>query len=413
MRRPRPSQAWQLLIHLGALVISSRGAAALSSNPAETLRTLVLSSPWSPVFHMLVFFTIFLGIIVRPLKDKFGRPGTAVAVAFALSFSAALALTGRLYIPNLEPIAGVALFALLGAVVGAAFKHFYETSWATATAVSFVVGYGVMSVAAPSLLPTTTDLFLIPEILYALAIVWLVYSFATHAFPNGSAAGSWFVRALRIMAARPPGARRRLQESAEEQSVFAEAAGQDAQEHVAMLAELEEAERAVRAYGMSKPEMRTAIANRLAALADAQRQVEIAYERYRVLAQRITELDVVEYADLQHDFEHLPEDIQREARAALGSLNEKLTTDRVLTNLGQAVEANNIAVRDALLHAQAALAAGRMKACLEALDGAKNSEREAIRLTAQIQRFAEQLKKAAASVLAQAMTRAVEAVGTR
>ena len=123
--------------------------------------------------------------------------------------------------------------------------------------------------------------------------------------------------------------------------------------------------------------------------------------------------DLASYADLQHDLDQLPEEIQREVRTALGGLNEKLATDQVLANLGQAVEANNIAVRDALLHAQAALAAGRMKSCLDALEDAKNGEREAMRLTAQIQRFTEQLKNAAASVLAQATTRAAESTVAR
>ena len=410
MRRQRLVVGRHLAVVLVIFVVNGLAARALSSNPSEILRSFILGPGTSLVFNMLVFFVIFLGISVRPLKDKLGRPGVAVAVGFALLFSASLAVTGRLNLLDLEPIAGVALFTLLGVIVGVAFRRLYETSWATTAAVSFVAGYGTMRLAAPGLLPVADELFIIPGLLYVLAIVWLIYSFSTQAFPTGNPGGAWLTHAQHTLVARPQEARQRLQEAAQDQEVFADVAGQEVQEHVAILAELDETERAIRSNATTRPELRDVVTARLQALSEAQRKVEQEYARYSALSQRITGLDAVEYADLKKDFEQLPDDIQGEARAELSSLNEKLKTDSVLTNLGQAVESNNLAVREALSRAKAELAAGRVKSCLKALNEARTAEGEALRLTSQIKRFAGQLKSAAAKVVAQAGTRAAELV---
>jgi len=376
---------------------------ALPANPAAALRTLILSPEWSMVFHLLVFFTIFLGIAARPLKEKLGGAGTAVAVGLALLLSASLAVTGRFQLLALEPIAGVGVFTLLGAAVGAAFKRLYEVSWATAGAVSFVAGYGAMRLAAPSLLPAAEELFIIPDILYVLAIVWLVYSFSTQAFPSGDLGASWFGHAWHSLAAR-----QRVQESVQTQEVLADVAQQELEEHAAIAAELEETERAIRTSKAGDTDLHVAVADRLQVLTEAQRRVEAEFARYQALAQRIAELDAAEYADLRRNLELLPDTVKEEARLELRGLTEKLATDRVMANLGRAVAANNLAVRDALLRAKAALEARRMKSCLEALDEAMTAEKAAARLVARIQRFASQLKGAAAKVIAEAETRAGE-----
>ncbi|MGD0088300.1 MAG: hypothetical protein ABSE73_00075 [Planctomycetota bacterium] len=396
----------------GLLIAGLPPVLAAPLNPSETLRTLVLSSQWSTVFYAAVFFMILLGITVRPLKDKLGKPGTAVAVGLALLMSTSLAVAGHLQLVALAPIAGVGLFTLLGVLVGAVFRRFYEVSWTTTAAVSFVAGYGTMRLADPSLLSTAEELFLIPGLLYALAIVWLVYSFSTQVFQAGNG-GSWVGHAVRTLPARPPEARRRLQQVEQAQEALTDVAQQDVADHATVLAELEETEQAIRDNGARQPALRAVALERLEALAETQRKVETEYARYRALTENITGLDAAEYVDLKHDLAQLPEDIQAEAQQALSGLNEKLMTDRVLTNLGQAVEANNIAVRDALLHARAELAAGRVRACLTALEDARNGEREAMRLMAQVQRFTEQLKSTAAKVVAQAGTRAAELVAAK
>ena len=85
----------------------------------------------------------------------------------------------------------------------------------------------------------------------------------------------------------------------------------------------------------------------------------------------------------------------------------------MLANGGQAVEANNLAVREELSRAKGELAAGRVKSCLKALNDAKTAEGEALRLTAQTKRFAHQLKQATASVVANAGTRTEKLVTDR
>ena len=391
----------------------SLSAYAVPADPSAALRALVLSPEWSIVFHLLIFFIIFFGIAARPLKEKFGRAGTAVAVGFALLLSAGLAVTGRLRILALEPIAGVGLFTLLGVIVGAAFRKLHETSWATTAAISFVAGYGTMRLAAPSLLPAAEELFLIPALLYVLAIVWLVYAFGARAFPADESGTSWLGHAWHRLATPPPGARPRPRESAQAQEALAGVTSQELQEHEAVLAELDETERALRVSGPDETDLRAAVAERLRVLTDTQRRVEVEFAQYRALAQRTTELDVAGYADLRRSLDLLPDTVKEEARVELRSLNEKLATDRVLANLGRAVASNNIAVRDALLRAKMELEAGRVKSCLEALDEARAAEQQALRLMARIQRFAAQLKSAAAKVIAQAETQAAKAAATR
>ena len=128
----------------------------------------------------------------------------------------------------------------------------------------------------------------------------------------------------------------------------------------------------------------------------------------RALVERIEFLDLAECSDLQQTLESLPGEVQAEARLELHDLRKKLGTDEVLKRLGQAVASNNVFVADALGRAKKALAAGQVKACQLALNDARSGEAEALRLNAQIQRFAGQLRGAAAKVVASAETKAGE-----
>jgi hypothetical protein len=399
LRAARPS-----IVLLATFVVHSLQASAMAANPTDTLRALILNPQSSTAFNLVVFFTIFLGIAVRPLKDRLGNAGTAVAVGFALLFSTSLALAGRFQLLDLEPIAGLGLFSLLGAIVGAAFRQLYETSWATTAAVSFVAGYGTMRLAAPTLLPVADEFFIIPGLLYVLAIVWLIYTFSIHAFPTGNPAASLLAKAWNSMATRPAEARQQLSEPVDMRATLTDAAKPEA-----ALAKVAATQRT----GKSEADLRAVIASRQQALAELRRRLETEFARYQMLTRHIAKLDIPELADLKRDFENLPEDAQAKARLQLGSLNEKLMTARVLANLAQAVDDNSTACRDTILRAKAELAADRVQPCLRALEETKVAENEAVLLSAQMQRFTNQLKSAAARIVAQAVTRAGELVAAR
>jgi hypothetical protein len=406
-------EAWLLAFTAAVAAISgSLPVAALTANPrnpSETLRFLFVGE-WSTVGHLLVFFVIFFGLLVKPLKDRLDRAGVAVAVGLALMLSASLALTGRFHLLDLEPLAGVGLFVLAGASVGLAFHRLYSASWATTGALSFVAGYGSMRLVAPGLLPIAEEFFIVPSLLYTVAIVWLVYSFGAQAFPSGGSGTTWLTHASHTLAARPPQARQRVKETMEAQTVLGDVAQQELQDHAVVLAEIDETRNALKTYSSDEPEMRTVVAARLEQLSGAQRKVDDEMRRYRALVERIEFLDLSECSDLQHTLDALPGDVQAEARLELHDLRKKLGSDEILKRLGQGVAANNAAVTDALERAKKALSAGQVKVCQQALNDARTAEAEAVRLTAQVKRFSDQLKGAAAKVVMQADTRAAELV---
>jgi DNA-binding FrmR family transcriptional regulator len=398
---------WRLVASAVAFVSASVPVAAWSGNPSETLRTIFTSSEWSLPVHLLVFFIIFFGILVKPLKDRFDRAGVAVAVAFALMLSASLAFSGRFdLLHDLEPIAGIGLFVLFGAVVGLAFHRLYSASWATAGCLSYVVVYTSIELASPSLMPALDQFIIIPNFLYALTVVWLIYSAAKLAFPDSNPASSWMTHAARTLAARPPQARQRFREEIQAQEELDGTVEINVQDHAQLLAEIDETQRILKKSSADDPELRSVISGRLAQLGQAQRKVEAAYATYKAQCEHLERMDAVEYADLR--LAELPDSVQSDVRDELAGLKKKLSVDRVLENLGSAVEANNIAVRDALNRAKAELAAGHTRACLGGLNDARTAEAEAVRLEAQIKRFAGQLKGAATKVVMTAQSRAGE-----
>src|SRR5208283_6080065 len=128
---------------------------------------------------------------------------------------------------------------------------------------------------------------------------WLIYAFATQAFPAGNPAPSWFSHATRTLSARPPQARQRIQKEAEAQRVLSDTTNIDAQDHAQLLAEIEETQRVLKKSSTANPELRAVISGRLQQLAQAQRKCEAEYGRYMALAQNVETLDASEYADLK------------------------------------------------------------------------------------------------------------------
>ena len=399
-----------LFVTLAGPVLASPLSSALGSQIMDIIRTVTSNPDWRDLFEVLICFLIFLGAIVRPLQDRLGKPGKAVAVAFAIMLSVALEMTGRFHLLDLGPVAGIGLFGLLGCVVGLGFRSLYEAGWGSTVAVSYVVGYGAMRVAAPTLLPTLGEFVFVPELLYVLCILYLLYALATKMFSGTSVSTAWVRPALRALRSRPPAARQRLNQSAVAQEQLAQLTEEKVAEDGAVLAELAETAHAVKSYTSEHPELKAVISSRLQELSQVQRAVQEKLVTCLALAQHIVDFDVADLAELKKEFDQLPEDVQKEAKQALSGIRQKLATDRRLLRMEQAVQANSAAVADALLRAKTELTAGRIKSCLKALEESAKAAQEADRLTAQLEKFANRLKRAAAEVLAQAGTRAAETV---
>ena len=386
----------------GALLVP--GVALAFVDPSAALRTLVFDSRYAEAVDLLVFFLIFLGIAVRPLRERSGRPGVAVAVGFALLFSVSLAFTGRLHLLDFGPVAAAGIFVLLGAVTALGFHKLYESSWATAGAVGFAIAYSSARVVAPSLFLSAMQSFVIPtELVYGVAVVWLVYRFATQAFPADTGA-SWASHVAPTLASRGVAARERFRETAGVQEELSATATQEVHDHADILAELDETIHALNTRSPHEASWRDLVTNRLRELTDATRRVEDELERYRTLARRVTTLDLDEYANLKAALDALPETVKGEARKELRSLRYKLAGDERLATLARAVEANQAVVRAALEGARSALAAGHVKECVQALKEAVSAEREALRLSGQIRQYADKLKEAVAAVVTRAVT---------
>ena len=381
-------------------------AVATPINPSEVLHTLVFDPRWGTFTNFTVLFLMVLGLVIVPLRQKLERGGVAVAVALSLVFAASLTLTGNFHLLDLGPVAGIGLFTILGAVAGLVFQRLFNLSAVTMAALAYVIGFGSMQLAAPGLLPVAEQWLVAPAFIYAAAIAWMIYAFVTQVFPS-KPANSWMAHAARTLSARSPQARQRVQEETQTSNALSDVTAQETSDHAVVLSELDETQRVLKRNAWN-PELRTALSARLVQLSQAQRKVEGNMGRFRALVERVEFLDLAECSDLQQTLESLPGEVQAEARLELHDLRKKLGTDEVLKRLGQAVTSNNIFVTDALERAKKALAAGQVKACQDALNSARSGEAEALRIDAQIGRFAGQLRGAAAKVIAGAETRAGE-----
>ena len=381
-----------------ALALASELAAGVV-RPADALRALIYDPQWSMLFHLAVFFLIFLGITVRPLKERLDRGGVIVAIGFASLLSTSLVLSGRFNLLDFEPIAATGIFVLLGVVVASAFKRLYDASWPTTAAVGFICGYGALRVAAPSLMPITWDILAAAELGFALAIVWLLYSFISTIITEEAA--HWPAHAVYTLSGRSPKARERFSRNIAAQRELAARARHETEEHATIAAGLDETIRTVKASAAGNGQLRSQVAKRVKALGQALHNAREELERYKALSTRVEALDAEEYAEVKEQLEDLPPEAQAEARNELRALRAKLNVDAVQERLENAIEANNAAAEDALQAAQTELAASRTKAALHALNDAKRAEAEALRLAAQVQRFASQFKAAADKVVAE------------
>jgi len=374
-------------------------------DPASALERLFLSPQRGSIAHLVLFSALFYGLVVQALVERFGSSGKMVALAVSLLMASSLAVTGRLNLVAFEPLAGVAVFAVIGMAAALAFRKLNDTGgWGTAGAIGYLVGYSALRVAAPSLESSLRDFILVPELLYAGAFVWVLYRFATSAMGSAGASREWLAHAQRTLPYRPAQDQKRVQEEAVLPAQVAEAAGGQVRDHAASIAALDETERVAR--NAQDPAVRQAIAARLAAFVAARRGVEERYKQFRQLVERLTRLDTEEYAALGREFEQLPSlEIKAEALQELNALRAKLKSDEILSKLGQAIRANEAASQVALERARTALEAGDTRSFRSALDDAKSTEREAMRLAAQCQRFADRLKGAAAQVVAKARMR--------
>jgi hypothetical protein len=140
-------------------------------------------------------------------------------------------------------------------------------------------------------------------------------------------------------------------------------------------------------------------------LSAAKQAVEESIKRFRALTGQLEFLDLIECSDLHHALNSLPGEIQVEARIELHNLKKKLRSNDLLKRLGQGAVSNNAFVTQALERAHKALSAGRVELCREALKDAYPVAVESLRLSEQIRRFTDQLKGAAANVVAEAETR--------
>jgi hypothetical protein len=357
----------------------------------EVFRTVAFNPNYSLAFNVLLLFGVFFGLFIKPLKDRLERGGTVVAVALALMLSVALAVSGRFELLRFEPVAAVVLFGLFGCAIAVAARRFYECSFPTTAAVAFLSGYSALSVVSPALLAEARDMLLIADLLVVLSLVWLVYALAARVFPSGPDGSSWMAHAERTLAVRKPDARCRLFETKQVQETLAEVARQETQGHAEVAAELDETAKTIRSYAGDETSLKRIVGARLEELERAQRQVEETFTRYKVLVERLVSLDAEEYSDLSRTLSQLPVETQLEAREELAGLRKRLGTDNVMSGLGQKINANNLAVREALRRARDALNAGQTQACLQGVREAKACEAEALRLAAQTRRFMEQL----------------------